>query len=268
MNKHINKYIISALCLLLMLVAPSLADETIKLKIAYDNQAPYRFTNSQGRAEGIDIARISAILDQAGIEYEFQEYPWKRILRLIQTGEIDLGMGAGKLEEREDYAWFSDEVFKKGSNVLVVKQAVAESFVAMSSLSSLRNMDIRIGVRRGMSYSDEYESLLSDPLFTSRLVSLTSISQAIELTSVGRISGLIAPPKIIEFEAMKACINNDLVQVYDLLVEEDANTYVIYSKKTVSPETVSKIDVSMRKLNSDSAKFEQDYVLPTFDCKK
>jgi polar amino acid transport system substrate-binding protein len=254
---------------LFLLLVPALAwaiDKPTKLRIGYDNQPPFRFSNAQKVAQGIDIARISAILDHAGIEYEFQEYPWNRILRLLEVGDVDVAMAAAKLKEREVFAWFSNEVFNYGENVLVVKPEIVPAFENESSLSSLLIMDIKIGVRRATSYSDEYEALLSNPTFLSKIVQLSGVSQAIQLTLAGRISGFIAPPSIIAFETMKACLENNFVEVYDLLAKENSETFLMFSKKTVSIDTVNKIDKSMRALNSMGDQYNNEYTLPSFDC--
>jgi ABC-type amino acid transport substrate-binding protein len=148
----------------------------------------------------------------------------------------------------------------------MVKPEVAASFKNILSLDAIKEMDVKIGMRRGASYSDEYEALLFDPVFASKLVTLSNARQAIQLTNAGRIAGFIGNPQIIKFEAMKACIESEYEQVYDLLANENSETYLIYSKKTVDVPLVTRIDSAMREVDSASDKFNENYIPPSFSC--
>ena len=191
-----NGYVI-ILCALLHTISPlSLASPDAsgptRLRIGYDYQPPYRYTDENLNAVGIDIDRISAILDAAGVSYSFHPYPWKRILLNIERGSIDIALSAGRLKEREKYALFSNSIFRYGSNALFVSNEYIEHFANFDELSDLKPLPVWIGVRRAASYSDEYEKLLEDTVFAEKLVVLNDIPQSIKLALSKRIQGFIA----------------------------------------------------------------------------
>lgn len=237
----------------------------LTLKIGYDEQPPYRYTVNE-KAVGVDINRVSAALDTAGIKYSFHPYPWKRILRNIELGKLDIALSAGKLEERLVYAHFSTSVFRYGSNALFVNNEFAPEFAGFKQLADLRKLPFLIGVRRAASYSDEYEALLQDELFIERLVNLNDTEQAIRLAMSNRIQGLIASPHIVDYELKKSCLYDQFTQVYDLSQLQKIETFLMFSRETVSTEIVEKIDAAMLAVDSPSEQFYKDYKVLHKSC--
>ena len=187
-------------------------------------------------------------MDEADIEYEFYRFPWKRIVRHIETGELDIAMAAAKLKERQQFAFFSEEIFKLSSNVLFVRKNYAQQFDEFNSLSLLSTIPAKIGVMRGTSYSDEYQLLLSDQGFVERLVTLNDVRQAANLAIMGRIAGFIATKEVALYELALRCESHNFIEVYDLLKNESTASFLMYSKKTITKALVNKIDETMKTL--------------------
>lgn len=219
------------------------------LRIGYDDSPPNRYTDKNGNPKGYDIEYLSKILDAANIDYQFYSYPWKRIVRHIETGQLDIAMAAAKLEEREKFAFFSEEIFKLSSNILFIEKSYTEQFKVLNSLSLLTSIPAKIGVMRGMSYSDEYQALLSDPYFVKKLVALNDVRQALNLAITGRIAGFIATKEVALYELALRCQSHNFVEVYDLLKDESTASFLMYSKKTIRRDLVNKIDQVMKSLN-------------------
>jgi polar amino acid transport system substrate-binding protein len=231
------------------------------LRVGYDEQPPFQYTDAEGQVVGINIARMRAILEEADVPFRFYPYPWKRIVHLIESGDLDVGMGASRLPDREKFALFSNEIFTHGSNALFVKNKYVDLFENFESLSMLQNLSIKIAIRRGASYSDEYEALLAEPAFQEKIVPITNTGQAIKLAISNRVQGFISPPEIAAFEFNKACVAGKFTEVYDLLAKESPAAYLMYSKLTVSAERVQQIDIAMRKVDSASSKYNT-YSMP------
>ena len=56
-------------------------------------------------------------MDNAGCAYQLKKIPWERTKRYIQSGELDLAIGASKTADRRPWAYFSEpyrfeEIFK------------------------------------------------------------------------------------------------------------------------------------------------------------
>lgn len=224
------------------------------LKIGYDERPPHRYTDVEGNPSGRDIEYLSNVLDTANIPYAFYSYPWKRVLMYIQSGQLDVAMSAGNTAERRTYAHFSHEVFSSSDNVLFLKDSLAAQVPELTSLSQLAEMRVKIGVTRGSSYSDEYELLLKNQNFVDRLVHLKTVDQTLQLALSDRISGFIASEELAQYELRLRCASNDFVPVYNLLENESKASYLMYSKKTVSPQLVEKIDRAMRQIGPNNHK--------------
>ena len=222
--------------------------KTGTLRIGYDDSPPNRYTDKDGNPKGYDIEYLSNILDAANIDYQFYNYPWKRIVRHIETGQLDIAMSAAKLEEREKFAFFSEEIFKLSSNILFIEKSYTEQFKELNALSLLPSIPAQIGVMRGTCYSDEYQSLLSDSNFVKKLVALNDVRQALNLAITGRIAGFIATREVAMYELALRCQSHNFVEVYDLLKNESTASFLMYSKKTMSRDLVNKIDQVMKRL--------------------
>lgn len=218
------------------------------LKIGYYEHPPNQYTNEDGEAVGYDIDYLSSLLDAANIEYEFFAYPWKRVIRLIKTGKLDVAMAAANIEERQAYAHFSNEVFTRGDNVLLVHEKYEEEFRQLTSLEELIFIPHKIGVTRGSSYSDEYDLLLSNAAFTNRLLQVNSIDQALNLALRDRIAGFITSLALAKYELNKHCGQARFFIAYNLLGNENNAAYLMYSKETVNIELVRKVDKIMQKI--------------------
>ena len=222
--------------------------KTGTLRIGYDDRPPSGYTDEDGNPKGYDIEYLSKILDAANIDYQFYRYPWKRIVRHIENGQLDIAMAAAKLEERQEFAFFSDEIFKLSSNILFIHKNYTEQFEPFDALSELSSIPAQIGVMRGTSYSDEYQLLLPDPNFGKKLVALNDVRQALNLAITGRIAGFIATKEVGLYELALRCQSHNFVEAYDLLKNESTASFLMFSKKTISRDLVNKIDQVMKTL--------------------
>ena len=262
----VQKQVIKGLYICLLAAVSFFPQAEQILKIGYDEVAPFRFTNGNNQAVGYDINRVSAILDAANIQYRFYPSPWKRTLRDIELGRLDMALSAGKIKGREAYALFSTSVFNVGLSALFVRNDYASDFSDFSALSDLNNMKVLIGVRRGASYSDEYDALLQEPLFVDNLVNLNDTDQAIRMAMTGRIQGLIASDEDIEHKLKELCLQNQFSLIYDLSQSEEIESFLMFSKKTVSADIVKRIDDAMLAVDSPSDKYKTSVEFDYPDC--
>jgi len=236
---------------------PQPQPQKLRLKVGFDRHPPFNFFDDNGDAVGIDIEQLKLILDEAGLEYDFYERPWKRVLREIENGALDISMGAAKTEDRKGYAYFSEVPLTFGRNSLIVKQENLDLFSNVDSISDLIGMPFKVSARRGVSYSAEYETLLSDPKFFEQLIFVNSVEQSIDITLAKRAVGLISNSEIFKYEYAKKCNEQVFVEVFDLLEDENGAGYIMLSKQTVSPQTLTLINQAMQKIKSTPAQIAQ-----------
>lgn len=203
----------------------------------------YREKIGPQRWAGVDIALIKAIFDQTGFKYEFIEYPWKRSLKNLENGTIDLVLSAAKFPQREQYAWFTEEVFRPGHNVLFIAKNKSDKFASFDSLSKMLDSELKIGAVRGVSYSDEFEQLRGNPKFDANLVILEKSKRLPRMILNGRIDGYLES----EFGG-QFFINQDITLQEQIIMhsyvttEQEAQTFLMFSKTSVTAKQVTEFD--------------------------
>lgn len=232
------------------------AETQTLFKVGYDLQAPHRFTDSDGNAVGTDIERIKRIFEHTNIRLEFYEFPWKRILKLVETGQLDIAMAAANIPQRKRFAFFSDEAFKYGASQLFIKNDLKEQYPKFNSLSDLISTDLVIAIRQGASYSDEYDLLNENQDFKNRLLPIRTIAQAIRLAQKGRIDGMITNHEMLDWEFFTTCKDNIFYAAYDLSAAESLSSFLMFSKQTVTKEQVESVNQAMKLVKPSELTFD------------
>lgn len=226
-------------------------DGSEPLKIGYYERNPFQHRTEDNMVEGLDIDLISSIMDEAGLQYRFVSVPWKRILHMLSLGTLDIAMSAAILPERQKYAHFSNEVFRLGQNALFVRTDDFDKFSTINQLSDLKNIDFKLGVVRGIAYSYEYEALLKEEWFQSRLVTVDTKTRPIELLLRNRVDGYLDSDFGGRYRIIQDNKQNQVKRLIHLMKAEDSKGYLMFSKKTVNLDLVSKIDAVMAKLKAN-----------------
>lgn len=254
-----------AVGLLNFLIASVVASEN-SILVAYENRPPFQFRNENNQPAGMDIELLQAILEQAGIEAKYLLYPWKRALHQLKSGRVDLVMGAGKTAERQQYAYYSKEVFQLGYNALFMhKKHTGSGYI--ESLSELTQTSFKIGFELGTSYSDEFDSLSKNNSFVKNLFSVEDETEAVKLTLAGRLDGFLSNELVANQILALVDDSEEIELLFRLYAEEQAKSFLIFSKASVEPETVQRIDDAMKELyekNGFAAIYER-YQYRSFD---
>ena len=244
------------LIIFLLLPQPLLAETKTKdiMLIGVHERINYREKSPNGFWSGIDIMLLDAIFANTPYRYELVELPWQRTLSSLQQGKVDMALSAALLPERELYAWFTSEIFREGHNVLFSSKAKSPLFEHMDSLSDIIGSDIRLGVVRGVSYSDEYDALKTDPRFTQHLIYLSETTPLADMLIHDRIDAFLDS----EYGGLKMISENPdyqakIIAVKRITSPQEAQTYLMFSKKTVSPEMAAIFDDAIELLKADGS---------------
>ena len=90
-------------CWLLMPLFGLMAAPSRTLTVASSEWPPFIMVDEQGRMSGIDIDLIQALERHTGLQFIVKIYPWGRVLRYAEVGEIDMVFSMAKTLERERY---------------------------------------------------------------------------------------------------------------------------------------------------------------------
>lgn len=71
---------------------------------------PYMIVNEKNEVSGMDVDVVSAAFKESGQSVAFGVLPWKRVMKLMQVGEIAGGLSCSKRKGRETFMLFSDYI--------------------------------------------------------------------------------------------------------------------------------------------------------------
>lgn len=232
---------------LLLLCLPLQAREFV---IGLNQRDVYRFKDEQNKWVGIDIDLINAVAKRTPYTFKYIEMTWPRVLKSIESGEVDLALSTSVTEDRQQYALFTTESFRFSFHMLFVRKSKLESFKSVSKLSDLTSAPVTIGALRGAIYSNAYQQLLSNEDFTSRIAFIDNDKLMPKFVLKGRVDGYIES----EVEG-KAYLNknpafqNEIVPLIYLNEADETSGKLMFSKKTVSQEVVDIFDIALKELH-------------------
>lgn len=142
----------SLLALIVMLPVNKLSAETDHNDFVIagcSDWKPYCYKESD-RMLGSHFDISKQVLDEAGIKYAFDVYPWVRVYHMGKHEENFLVLGLGRTEKREDlFKWIAP--LKKAANIHAYQ--LASSDINVTNTDDLKHYNI--AVERG-SYTQEY----------------------------------------------------------------------------------------------------------------
>lgn len=212
------------------------------LKLAVDVWLPYENIGNED-TPGFSTEVVTSVLQNMGIEWDLKEYSWARALKEVFEGRRDALFTAFWTEERARYCHFPDEPLAKERWVFFVRRKDAQQ-LRFASYDEIK--DRRIGVLRGASVTEEfwefvrshrnYEEVTTDRLNFKKLLAgridyvVTSYSNGVEL-------------------GKQMAISDQIDFLRSPVITED-NLYIIFSKKSVSPEFVNSFSRALTSFKS------------------
>lgn len=100
---------------------------------------PYMIVNNENEITGMDVEVVSAAFRESGQPVIFEVMPWKRVMKLMQVGEVAGGLSCSKRKGREEYMLFSDYISTTRQAAITRKNTNTEH---LTSLHSLRNYSV------------------------------------------------------------------------------------------------------------------------------
>ncbi|WP_349343983.1 transporter substrate-binding domain-containing protein [Marinobacter sp. MMG032] len=173
--------------LLMMLVFPAWAQqgtetvEPLTITVGANHAPPYRILEG-GERTGLYVEIFEEIADRLGWEVHYREAPFRRVLRMVQQGEVDVMLGPLETEERAELMEFVAPAFPPERRLFFYlnKEHRIDRYADLYGRS--------IGVLEGASYFprfDDDEDLLKEP--APRYENLMLMLQK------GRVDVVIAP---------------------------------------------------------------------------
>lgn len=141
-----------ALAACLLALAPQAAAQQARLRVVFTEWFPYTYLD-QGRAAGFEIEIFKAVARAMGLEAEFVQYPWKRCLAAMKSGEAHALISLLQTPERQEYTLFPQEHISVSRTVFFTTAGRAMAFDG--TYAGLAGHTI--GVIAGFSYGPAFD---------------------------------------------------------------------------------------------------------------
>lgn len=241
-------------------LTPCAAAEKATVTVGWTTWEPFAYRDSSNQLVGLNIELLTAILTDAGYQFEFKEIPWKRQRLELEEGKLDISAGANKTAEREKFVYFSVPYQQEGVGFFVRKGETAN--YSAKTLADVIKSSMTVGVLAGTVYSDEYATLRNNPDFMSHLDEVSQDRQNHQKLLLKRIDGFIQEYSTLTRQEMDSGF---LDQIEPLFTVSSEPLYFIVSQKTpAAQQIVEDINASLARLKADGMyqKIFEKYRLP------
>mgnify|MGYP006429815477 CR=1 FL=1 len=201
---------------------------------------PYTIREGEGDPKGIDPEILQEISKITGCKIVFKDIPWKRTLRFIEKGKVDLTYQASINEKRSKYASFSDSYLPYSA--ILWKFSSDEN--TYQSLEDFFQSGKNLGITRGYSYGDEADSLIEKN--KKQVSENNELLLNIRMTSAERIDGFLGN----EFSTSYTAKQNNLLKnlTPTSVIVQSTPVHYMFSEKSVSEETIKKFNKAIVRL--------------------
>ena len=242
-----TRYIKTKILLLIINLSFIIPSQGSEYSVGWELWYPYQFYTKNGKLTGVDVEAFKLIAKKAELPITFVEVPWRRHLKFIKSGMIDIAIGTSYTKVRAEHGYFSTPYRKESVNLFVKKGTSKE--ILLNKLSDLLKSDYLIGIENGYSYGEVFSSLSVKPKFNGKLVKALNIEQNAELLINGRINGFLADPVAVKSFTEKYNLKDEF-EKHPLLIYQ-TNIHIMLSKKTFSKDDLAKVNQAIVELKKN-----------------
>jgi len=217
--------------------------------LRWSDDAPYTARGADGALYGIDIEINQELMRRLGCRLEFQEMPFGRGLRELQTGGLDLMGSAFRRPEREAFAWFSTPVLQARKRLFVRRTDLA-GFKARSLREWLQG-GVTLGVLPGVVYGPEFSALQQDPAMQPHIHTVVNRRSLWLMLERERIDGMLVDELTAGYEMRRLALDERLAAAP--LVVESEPSYTAFSKRSTPPEFVARYNEALATMGRDGS---------------
>lgn len=203
------------LLLLLLLNLPASASPKV-LTYGYAHFPPFMCSDSEQHS-GIDLQLIKELGKRLGIRVEMQEYPFKRLLQNMKSGQIDIMTSLAKRPDREQYMSYLTPSYYALGPTFYVQQGKENTIRHYDDLYNLT-----VGMSAGSAFFEPFDS---DPKIKKYPIS--SELQLLKMLKGGRVETVIGSNAQMDFLLRQQGLEHSI------------------SKAVYRPEKVTKVHIAL-----------------------
>ncbi len=208
------------LLFILFIVTPFIFGQPVLVYGYDDDYLPWE-KNEEGVPTGVNIDIMRLIAQRLGYEIRFESYPFRRILLLMESGEIDMTGGLALRPEREEYIHYLQQPYQRAIKIFM---APKDSPVTLSTYEEL--YDLRIGLRAGNKQFDRFDN---DPDLVK--IEANSVDQLFQMLLLGRFDVAVGGSVQLRYGAKTGGFSDQL-KVLDYQEDLGVGGYFGISRKS------------------------------------
>lgn len=215
--------------------------EPLKIRFSAD-YLPFSHLESDGSLSGIDVEFIESLFRKIDCPVSFVVMPFKRAVFELANGDIDMMPFASITEERKAFAYFSTPYRNETVGMVFRKEDVGK--YRLTSLDDVIDQGLVLGHEQSAYRGEFFKAFLENPASKPHVFNVVSASEGIKMLSAGRIDAMVEMPAATLAMAAKMGLPDRFAE-HPLLLWSDP-VHFMYSKKSVSPELIAKIDNALK----------------------
>lgn len=129
--------LLCALCAWMLLLPCTVYSQTDLVIARGDGNWPPYEMEVDGELTGIHIELIRKVADNLEVSISFQSLPWKRALKMVETGQIGAISYIAKTPEREQFVYYSESNILSGTRHYLFKHKNREDIVYDGKIEQL-----------------------------------------------------------------------------------------------------------------------------------
>lgn len=211
------------------------------LRVSFNDLPPWKVLGPKGEPAGIDIEFLEMLAARMGLAVEYVHYPFKRGLKMMEVGEIDLMIGVLRRAEREAYLHYIEPPYKsETSKAFFVLRGRERAIAAHDDLRGLR-----VGTVLGGRYYPEFDD---DPRIVKYAV--TSPDLNFKMLLAGRIDAFVMTETAGDYRVARSGLADRIAKA-DYVHRESQDVYMVLSRRSTHAARLGEFNRVMAGLVSE-----------------
>jgi polar amino acid transport system substrate-binding protein len=213
------------------------------LRVSFNDLPPWKVLGPKGEPAGIDIEFLEMLAARMGLAVEYVHYPFKRGLKMMEVGEIDLMVGVLRRAEREAYLHYIEPPYKsETSKAFFVLRGRERAIAAHDDLRGLR-----VGTVLGGRYYPEFDD---DPRIVKYAV--TSPDLNFKMLLAGRIDAFVMTETAGDYRVARSGLADRIAKA-DYVHRESQDVYMVLSRRSTHAARLGEFNRVMAGLVSEGS---------------
>lgn len=243
---------------------PAIVSAHCTKSLRWDDDPPFSMQTANGDIVGIDVELNRGVLEHMGCHVEMRKLPWARALRELEQGRLDILPSTFPRPDRAEYASFSGPIIPASRNILFLHRRELQTW-SVSRLTELKDTPFRLGAQIGVYYGADFEQVMADAGFASRVIFQARRNSLWRMLKRGRVDGVIANEYTGAYETHLLGFDR-LIRPTRVVVSDEASE-VAFSKLTTDSDFVQRYQAVLRQMVADGTykRILQRYIPPSFE---